>query len=77
MGAQGTDIQLSAAARARIPFAIECKNVEKINLWAAWAQAAANTPAELEPLLVVARNRTEPLVVMRFEDFLSWLARVS
>ena len=76
MGAQGVDIQLSSAALARIPFAIECKKVEKLNVWQAWAQATANTPAELKPLLAISKNRTEPVIVMRFEDFLSLVQKV-
>ena len=31
MGESGEDIQLSPAARKLIPYAIECKNQEKIN----------------------------------------------
>lgn len=72
MGAQGCDIQLSAAALARIPFAIECKNVEALNVWKAFAQARENARSA-KPLLVIARNRTEPLVVLEFEEFLRWL----
>ena len=33
MGESGEDIQLSPAARKLIPYAIECKNQEKINIW--------------------------------------------
>ena len=35
MGAGGEDVRMSPAARARVPLSIECKNVEKINVWAA------------------------------------------
>ena len=33
MGESGEDIQLSPAARKLIPFAFECKNQEKLNIW--------------------------------------------
>ena len=33
MGVSGEDLQLSPAARKLIPFAIECKNQEKLNVW--------------------------------------------
>lgn len=69
MGTQGEDVWLSAAAREKFPYSIECKNVEKLNLWKAWAQAVSNQK-DLHPMLVVARNRQEPLVVLRLADFL-------
>lgn len=76
MGTQGCDIQLSAAALARIPFAIECKNVEALNVWKAFEQARENARSAASPMLVISRNRTEPLVVLDFEDFLRlWPAR--
>lgn len=74
MGTQGLDIKLSAAARAAVPFAIECKNVEKINIWASWEQAKVNAKKEqLAPLVVFSRNRSEILITMSFEEFLKWL----
>ena len=39
MGESGEDIQLSPAARKLIPYAIECKNQEKINIWESLKQA--------------------------------------
>lgn len=71
MGTQGEDVWLSQIARDKFPFSIECKNVEKINLWKSWAQADANCPSTLSPLLVIARNRTEPLAILRLEDLLN------
>jgi hypothetical protein len=74
MGTQGLDIKLSGAARERVPFGIECKNTEKINIWQAWEQAKVNAALEnLSPLVVFSRNRSEVLVTMSFEDFLKWL----
>lgn len=74
MGMKGVDILLSPAARHLVHYGIECKNVESLNLWGAWEQAQDNaSPEGLKPLLVVSRNRAEPLVVMRFEDFIETL----
>ena len=42
MGESGEDIQLSPAARKLIPFAFECKNQEKLNIWSALEQAESN-----------------------------------
>ena len=39
MGAGGEDLIMSNAARHKFPFSIECKNQEKLNIWAAWEQA--------------------------------------
>ncbi len=69
MGVSGEDIQLSPKARGIIPWAIECKNVEKLNLWSAWKQAEANAKGH-QPLLFVKRNHQKPLVVMDAKYFI-------
>ena len=43
MGETGTDIKLSPLAKSFIPFDIECKNQEKLNVWSALKQCEANT----------------------------------
>lgn len=71
MGAQGADIWLSQTAREQFPFAVECKNVEKINIWQAWEQAKINADIEnLCPLVAFSRNNEEVLVVLRLHDLL-------
>ncbi len=72
MGAGGEDVQLSPAARKLFPFSLECKNVEKLNVWAAYEQAEANS-GEHEPLLVMKKNRKKPLVVIDAEAFVKLL----
>jgi len=42
MGMTGEDIVLSPAARKRITFSFECKNVEKLQIWKAINQANSN-----------------------------------
>lgn len=78
MGAQGVDIQLSNAATKVFPFAIECKCVEKVNLWEAWAQACShavdhNKSNELtvEPLLVIKKSHKKAIAVVDLDIFLS------
>jgi len=69
MGCSGQDILLSPAAKKIIPYAIECKNQESINIWSSLEQAEKNKK-DLEPLLVFKRNRTKTYVVMEWEHFL-------
>jgi len=69
MGNSGTDIILRGKACEKIPFSIECKNVEKLNLWAAWEQANNNSTEEMPALLIVRRNRTKPFVCIDMESF--------
>lgn len=71
MGNQGVDIQLSFHARSLFPWAVECKNTEKINIWAAIEQAKANAVKEgLKPLVAFTRNNSEAYVCIRLEDFM-------
>ena len=69
MGAGGEDVQLSPAARRHFPYSVECKSVEKLNVWGAYEQAAANS-GKHEPLLVMKKNRKKPLVVLDAEAFM-------
>lgn len=69
MGESGEDIKLAEAARKVLPYAIECKNTEKLNVWEAWGQCKGNADkAKLTPLLVIARNEQEPLAVLFLTD---------
>jgi hypothetical protein len=72
MGQAGMDIRLSPKARKLFPYAIECKNSERWSIPEWWNQARHNAGG-LEPLLVVSRNRTRPLVVLDAEVFFTIL----
>jgi hypothetical protein len=66
MGEGGEDIRLTPEARAIIPIKIEAKNVEKINVWAAYDQATSH--GELAtPVLIMKKNRRQPLAVIDAE----------
>ena len=67
MGAGGEDIRMSPAARERVPLSIECKNVEKINVWGCLEQATKNTPAGASPCLVFTRNRSPVWAVVPWD----------
>lgn len=71
MGESGVDIKLSQDAKKYFNFNVECKNVERLNLWAAWAQASKREGAP--PLLVVKKNKMQPLVVLDMNTFFNLL----
>lgn len=68
MGAGGEDITLSHAAHLAFPYSVECKNVERVNVWKTYAQAVSNC-GEYEPICVIKRNHHKPLVVVDAEYF--------
>lgn len=70
MGAQGEDIQLSSKARELIPFSIECKNQERVNIWDAINQSNSNSKG-YTPVVVIKKNNTQPHVVISLNAFIS------
>jgi hypothetical protein len=78
MGDTGMDVKLSCEARKSVPYAIECKNTETLNIWKALEQAKAHAQKEsLEPAVVFKRNRSDTFVCIKLENFLSLLANRS
>lgn len=74
MGEQGCDIKLSPWAKSVLPFDIECKNTEKLNVWQAITQAEANSTEERRiPLVVFKRNRSKIYCVIEFDKLLGLL----
>lgn len=69
MGAPGEDVLLSPAARKRFPFSIECKNVEKINIWDAIRQAESQN-RNYKPMVCFSKNGEDIYVAVKFKDFL-------
>ncbi len=55
MGAGGEDLIMARAARQKFPYSIECKNVEKLNVWEAYKQAEENSK-DYEPVVVMKKN---------------------
>ena len=70
MGESGIDIILSPTAKDLIPLDIECKNVEKLNIWKAIEQAEANATEGRIPAVVFKRNRSKIYIVMELEKYL-------
>ena len=71
MGIGGEDIVLSPIARKKIPYSIECKNQERLQVWKSLKQAEDNKAENCEPMLVIKRNGTKPYVVIDFDKFIS------
>ena len=69
MGANGEDVQLSPRARGLLPFSIEAKNVEKLNVWGALEQAERNAGG-FDPLLVFKRNHSKTYATVELDVFL-------
>jgi len=73
MGVSGVDIQLSSAAKAAIPFGLECKNKNRVAVYQ-WYQQAKDNAGELTPVLVIKQNHSEPLVVVDAKWFFERVA---
>jgi|TARA_R110002020_G_scaffold192358_2_gene392519 hypothetical protein len=68
MGAGGEDLIMARAARHVFPYSIECKNQESVNIWKSYEQAEQNSGG-YEPIVVLKRNNTKPLVLVDAEYF--------
>jgi len=75
MGSQGEDLIMARAAREKFPLSIECKNQESVNVWKSYEQASENS-GEYEPVVVIKRNKSKPLVVIDAEYFVSMFKKV-
>jgi hypothetical protein len=75
MGQSGEDIQLSPLARRLFPFTVECKAREAISVYP-WFNQAKQNKDKGTPILVVKQNRSEPLVVLDLNDFMTLVSGV-
>ena len=67
----GEDLKFSPKARERYPFAVECKNQEKLAIWAALEQAQTHVKGNNRiPTLIFKRNKTKLFIAMGLEEFL-------
>jgi hypothetical protein len=74
MGQAGVDLILSPAAKKVMDLAVECKNVERLQVVPTFNEHYEKYKNEPSlKLLVHGKNRTEPLVTMRFEEFVNLL----
>lgn len=77
MGANGEDVLLSEEARSVLPLSLECKCVERLNVWESLRQAASNCPSGATPCLVFSKNRSPSYAVLPLEEVLRLYAVAS
>ena len=68
MGESGEDIKLSPAAKRKIRYSFECKNVERLNIWQAIEQSETNCEDRI-PVVVFKRNRSKTYLTIEFNEF--------
>lgn len=74
MGVSGVDILLSPAAKRVFNLAVECKQVEKLQVVPTFLEHYGKYASDASlKILVHGKNRAEPLVTMQFEDFIQLL----
>ena len=73
MGVAGTDIQLSPAARKLFPYDVECKNSEKLNIWASIEQCENNTNNGNNSLIVFSKNHKPTYICITLKHFMELL----
>ena len=73
MGQSGRDVLLSPAAEKVVPFDIETKNQEKINIWSAIEQAEYNTKKGRIPMVVFKRNRSKVYACIELDKLIDLL----
>ena len=56
---------------------LECKRVEKLNVWAAFAQATEDAPAGDHPCVAMRRNHSQWLAVVKLETLLGLLRELA
>jgi hypothetical protein len=65
MGVPGEDLWMSTKAEEIYPYSVECKNVEKLNIWAAISQAREEARKNGKtPLVAFSRNHEETYVCL-------------
>jgi len=70
-GVTGVDLKLSPAAKELYPFAIEVKNQESLNVWAAYEQAIKHAAGSSDmPILFFRRNKSELMACLKADDFI-------
>lgn len=78
MGEKGSDIKMSKHVQRAFPFAVECKNQERLHVWSALEQAEKHAKGHgtLKPLLIFRRNRSATYAVLKLDDLLEHIEYV-
>ena len=70
MGQSGADVFIRERSMYdKFPYDIECKNTEKVSLYAFIEQAKSNTKEGRQWLVFHKKNRCKPVVIMDAEHF--------
>lgn len=72
----GTDIRLIGEAKKLFPFSVECKWQESWSLRPWIDQAKSNQDAGTDWLLVIKKNRIDPIIVMDANKFFDLLSKI-
>lgn len=75
MGQGGEDVQLSPAAREKIPFQIECKNKREVAV-INWLEQASTHGSHI-PIVVAKQDYSEPVVVIDAATFFKLMKGVT
>jgi hypothetical protein len=82
MGAGGTDVQLSQAAKSLFPYSVECKSgklggtvPKKVYDWIGQAQEHLEPGEEEHPLVVFKADYKQPYVIVSLEHFMELTKR--
>jgi hypothetical protein len=75
MSEGGEDIKLSPAARKLIPYSIEAKRQEKLNIWDAIKQAEDNSKEGITPVVIFRRNHSIAYAVIPAEHFFQLVSK--
>lgn len=76
MGANGEDVRLSSAARKAVPLSLECKCVERVNVWSCIEQARSNAPSGATPCVILSRNHEKSYAILPWEVLVDLLVRL-
>lgn len=76
MSEAGEDIKLSPAARKLLPYSIEAKRQEKLNIWASLEQAEKNTKEGTYPVLFFKRNHSKTYVAIDADHFFDLITKL-
>ena len=68
-GADSPDVKATT-----FPFHLECKRVERLELYSAMTQAIGDAQGQKMPAVVSKRNHADILFTCKFKDLLAWLA---
>jgi hypothetical protein len=79
MGVNESDVWLSEEALKRIPYDIECKNCEKLNVWDAIKQSEDRVfkkGTKLSSLIVFKRNRSDAHCIISLTELINMLSLI-